>query len=61
MTQCVILFRNPGNGAIGFIGGGGYDGEDIEVFPNLDAAISVALEHPLLKAWPYQIVECDEL
>lgn len=56
--DCVILFRNPSNGRVGFISD--EDGEPT-VFFNFERAVDCADSHPLLQAWPYQIVECDEL
>jgi hypothetical protein len=58
MTECVILWRNTQNDAVGFISNS--EG-DIEVFANRDEAIALALDHPLLRAFPYQIVELEEL
>lgn len=58
--DCVVLFRNPSNGAVGFICK--EDGSDsLLVFPNEDAAVAMALEHYMLRVWPYQIVVLDEL
>jgi hypothetical protein len=58
MMECVILFRNTGNGAVGFIG----DDGEIAVFER-EEAIEFALsgDSPALRAFPYQIVELDEL
>ena len=64
MMECVILFRNPNNDAVGFISRSGEEDNypnEIEVFESRDEAIELALSHPLLKHWPYQIVELDEL
>jgi hypothetical protein len=60
MSECVILFRNTQNNRVGFV----IDGDDpceIAVFPHRDAAIDVAAHIPILRAFPYQIVELDEL
>ncbi len=58
----VILIRMP-NGVITALmesaQGGSVD--RIKVFPDRDAAVDVAIEHPLCQALPHQIVECDEL
>ena len=56
MTECVILLRLP-NGKVTFIG----ENDEITVFPDRYAAIALALAHHLLQAFPYQIVELDEL
>jgi hypothetical protein len=57
--ECVILFRNTQNAAVGFIA----DGDEIAVFPNEDAAIDFARDgnSPVLRAFPYQVVLLDEL
>ena len=57
--DCVIMFRNPSNGMVGFI-----YGEEIDqplVFKHMDDAIAFAEGRPMLHAWPYQIVELGEL
>ena len=59
MTQCIIVFRNPRTGGVGIIHED--DGDEVYVFANRDDAIECALKHPLLQAWPFQIVELDEL
>lgn len=58
--ECVILFRNTQNGRVGFIDDG--DGQ-ISVFENHDVAVDYALMggSPVLRAFPYQIVELSEL
>ena len=58
--ECVILFRNPHNGAVGYIKP---DEDKIGSlsFPNFEAALKVVEEHETIRAWPYQIVELDEL
>ena len=55
--ECVILFRAP-DGSVSFISG---DDGDIHVFPNMDAAVEISQRHPVTTAWPFQIVELDEL
>ena len=55
--ECVILVRMPRGPVTGLQN----DNGDLMVFPNRDAAIDAALAHPLCRALPYQIVECDEL
>ncbi len=60
MTDCIIVFRNPRNGAIGIIREDD-DSDDPFVLPDRDAAIAFAQSHPLLRAWPFQILELDEL
>ncbi len=37
------------------------DEDEIYTFPNLDAAVDFAWESNLCQAFPYQIVELDEL
>lgn len=56
--ECVILWRNTQNGAVGFISN---EEGDLEVFANRDDAVSCALNSSLLQAFPYQIVELEEL
>lgn len=56
--ECVILWRNTQNGAVGFISN---EEGDLEVFANRDDAGSFALNSGLLQAFPYQIVELEEL
>ena len=58
--ECIIVFRNPGNGAIGIISKDDDSGNPF-VFYHRDAAIEFALKLALLQAWPYQLVELDEL
>lgn len=58
MVQYVILFRNPSNGRVGYIGEEG-DPEEIATFNSLPEAEEFAKGHTLLEAWPYQIVELD--
>ena len=58
MNECVILWRNTQNNAVGFISS---DDGEIEVFKNRDEAIDLAIKHPLLRSFPHQIVELDEL
>lgn len=60
MSECVILFRNTSNNAVGFIQTDKGEGE-IEVFPHMDAAIECADRHMMLRAYPFQIVELDEI
>lgn len=58
--ECVILFRNTGNGAVGFIS----DGDEIAVFKDRVEASEFAQSTdcpPVLDAYPYQIVELDDL
>jgi hypothetical protein len=59
-NECVILYRNPSNGKVGFIGG---DDEDhvVAIFGSRDAAIRIADRMPICRAFPWQIVELDEL
>ena len=57
--ECVILFRNPGNKIIGFVGDG--DSDKIMVYRDYEAALRDVPNIPILRVAPYQIVECDEL
>ena len=57
--ECVILFRNPRTGAVGYIRPENEYGS--MAFPDREAAIKVSMEHPLLQKWPHQVVELDEL
>jgi len=58
MMQAVILWRNTQNGQVGFISS---DDDNIAVFADRDEAIELAENHHLLRAFPYQVVELDEL
>ena len=51
--EYVILFRNPGNGLVGFITD--VNG-DPTIFKSREAARNLARDHPLLRAWPHQLV-----
>ena len=55
--ECIILFRNTGNGNVGVIS----DGDNPHIFANRSEAIQCTRDHPLFVAFPYQIVELDEL
>lgn len=58
MYECIILYRNTASGLVGFVN----DSEDdVMVFADRDAAIAAADTVPILRAYPYQIVELDEL
>ena len=59
IMDCVILFRNTQNGKIGFISDD--DPDKIAVFANFDEAMAAADKTTACKAFPYQIVKCDEL
>lgn len=59
MTQCVILWRNTQNDKVCFIGED--DGDNIAVFDHHDAAVAAVPGIPVLRVFPYQIVELDEL
>lgn len=56
--ECVILWRNTQNDKVGFISD---EAGEIAVFRNIDEAIDLASDHTLLRAFPFQIVELDEL
>lgn len=55
--ECVILFRNPSNGRVSFIG----KSWEPTVFKNTDDASALARTHSVLQRWPFQIVELTEL
>ncbi len=57
--ECIIIFRNPSNGAVGFIHG--EEPDQPLVFKHMDEAVAFADGRRLLQAWPYQIIELDEL
>ena len=58
MSKCIIVWRNPTNGRIGFISEDDDSGE-LAVFLDEDAAKTCAREHPLLSHVSYQIVELE--
>lgn len=59
--ECVILFRYP-NGRVDFISGQNeVEPSAIAVFPDRDAANEAAQRVPVCKAFPFQIVELDEI
>ena len=55
--ECVILVRHP-NGSVVAMNEGD---ENPMVFDNRDQAIECAETQPFCQAFPYQIVELDEL
>src|SRR6266853_5203004 len=55
--DCVILFRNTRTGEVGFVSD---DDGELLVFSNHDDAVSGAETVPILRAFPYQIIELDE-
>lgn len=61
--ECVILFRNPWNGVIGYISDVDPFGESIDdqiaVFRNYDEASEFASTHALLKIAVHQIIELE--
>ena len=58
--ECVILYRNPNGGRVGIITDNDAD-DTAYVFPDRKAAMALARRHILTCAWPYQIVDLDEL
>jgi hypothetical protein len=58
MSECVILFRNIQNNRIGCVIG---DRDEIAVMPNREAAEEAARNTTVCRAFPYQIVEVDEI
>ncbi len=61
MTECIIVFRNPKTRSVWVIEDGDTLFTDIAVFPNEEEAQRFVAESSLLQAWPYQIVELDDL
>lgn len=59
MYECVILWRNTQSNKVGYVSDG--DGDQIMVYADRDAAIRDVPNIPILRAFPYQIVEMDEL
>lgn len=59
MSECVILFRNTMNKRVGFVTED--DCENIAVFADRDQAIKAAFNVPILQAYPWQLVELDEI
>lgn len=57
-TECIILWRNTQNNRIGFVAD---EYGDIEVFPTYGTALAAAGRTTVCKAFPYKIVELDEL
>lgn len=57
--QCVILYRNSANKAVGFVSD--ESGENIAVFKDSDEADDVAHSVPICQAYPYQIVELTDI
>lgn len=59
MSQCIIIFRNGGNQRLGFVS---YDDRDeLAVFASREEAEKAAHDVPICQAYPYQIVEVDEI
>jgi hypothetical protein len=58
--QCVILWRNTQNGCVGFITETDRP-DEIAVFADRDEAESLADRHPVLRAFPHQIVDLEDL
>jgi len=56
--QYVIVYLNTRNDSIGFVAD---DNGEIAVFDNLDLAVTAAKTAPILRAYPFQIIELDEL
>ena len=57
MIECVILLRNTTSGVVMCI----EDDDGIAVFKNHDEAVACADSQIMCQAFPYQIVELDEL
>lgn len=57
--ECIILYRNTNSDKVRALTEG--DEDDIAVFPHHDAAVECAEHHPMCRAYPYQIVDLDEL
>lgn len=56
--ECIILFRNPSNRSVGFIS---KENGELEVFKDRQEAIDLGCTHFLLKSFPFQIVELEDL
>lgn len=57
MTECMIVWRNTGNGKVGTITDG--DSDNAMVYRDYDAAVSDIPNIPILRAYPYQIIELE--
>lgn len=57
--ECIILYRNTNSDKVLALTTG--DEDDIAVFPDQDAAVACADQHPMCCVFPYQIVELVEL
>lgn len=55
----VILFRNKSNGRVGYVSDG--ESDKIMVYRNEESALRDVPNIPILRAFPYQIVELDQL
>ena len=58
-TECVIIFRNPSNSRVGYVREG--DSDEIAVYRDYEAALRDVPNIPILRAFPYQVVELDEI
>jgi hypothetical protein len=54
--QYVIVYRNTRNGSVGFVTD---NNGEIAVFDNLDLAVTAAETTPILRVYPFQIIELD--
>lgn len=57
--ECVILYRNPRNKAVGYVSDG--DGDKIMVYATEELAERDVPNIPILRAFPYQIVPLDQI
>lgn len=57
--QCVILFRNTQNGAVGFVSDG--ESDRIAVFDSEEQAEREAPGITICRAFPYQIVRLEDI
>jgi hypothetical protein len=55
--ECVILYRNIGNGSVGYVTDG--DSDKMMVYRDEDAALRDVPNIPILRSYPYQIVELE--
>lgn len=57
--ECVIIYRNKQNGAVGYVSDG--DSDKIAVYNDRDGAMRDVPKIPILRVSRYQIVELEDL
>lgn len=57
--ECVIIYRNKQNGAVGYVSDG--DGDKIAIYKTRDEALLDVPNIPILRVSRYQIVVLDHL